>query len=171
MGRPGMESEGSAVPTEPVTRDEVARLMARVYALVRACPAGRVTTYGAIGAALGYPRGARMIGWIMNETPKDADVPAQRVVSAKGVLTGSWAFGQRGRMRQLLEAEGVAFDEDGAVLMKRHLWDPRADLTPAELEALVEAASPAGITVSDTLMRLLHDDPASPFRVTRDGQP
>ncbi|MDE3230279.1 MAG: MGMT family protein, partial [Chloroflexota bacterium] len=87
------------MPTEPVTRDEVARLMARVYALVRACPAGRVTTYGAIGAALGYPRGARMIGWIMNETPKDADIPAQRVVSAKGVLTGSWAFGQRGRMR------------------------------------------------------------------------
>ena len=90
------------MPAETITRERAALLMAQVYALVRACPAGRVTTYGALGAALGFPRGARMIGWIMNETPKGADVPAQRVVSAKGELTGSWAFGQRGRMRQLL---------------------------------------------------------------------
>lgn len=156
------------MPAEPITRTEVAQLMAKVYAIVRACPLGRVTTYGAIGAALGYPRGARMIGWIMNETPKGSDVPAQRVVSAKGVLTGSWAFGQRGRMRELLEAEGITFDEEGAVVMKRHLWDPRADLAPADLDALVSAATSDGITVSDTLMRLLHDDPASPFRVTRE---
>jgi methylated-DNA-protein-cysteine methyltransferase-like protein len=149
---------------------EVARLMAKVYAIVRTCPAGRVTTYGALGAALGYPRGARMVGWIMNETPKEPETPAQRVVSAKGVLTGSWAFGQRGRMRQLLEAEGVAFDEEGAVVMKRHLWDPRTDLTPPELEGIVTSASEEGIVVSDTLMRLLLDDPASPFRITRDQQ-
>jgi methylated-DNA-protein-cysteine methyltransferase-like protein len=144
--------------------------MAQVYALVRACPTGRVTTYGAIGGALGYPRGARMIGWIMNETPKGASVPAQRVVSAKGELTGSWAFGQKGRMRQLLEAEGVPFTEAGAVDMKRATWDPRRDLTPEALEALVSGASSAQIEPSDNLMRLLRDDPASPFRITRDEQ-
>lgn len=159
------------MPTDPITKAEVASLMAKVYAIVRACPAGRVTTYGAIGAALGYPRGARMIGWIMNETPKGLETPAQRVVSAKGVLTGSWAFGQRGRMRQLLEAEGVTFDDEGAVVMKRHLWDPRKDLTPAELDSAIASASADGIVVSDTLMRLLLDDPASPFRVTRAEQP
>lgn len=159
------------MPTEPVTKAEVASLMAKVYAIVRACPAGRVTTYGAIGAALGYPRGARMIGWIMNETPKGLETPAQRVVSAKGLLTGSWAFGQRGRMRQLLEAESVTFDDEGAVVMKRHLWDPRTDLTPEELDGIVASASADGIVVSDTLMRLLLDDPASPFRVTRAEQP
>lgn len=155
------------MPEESITRDRAAQLMAQVYALVRACPEGRVTTYGAIGAVLGYPRGARMIGWIMNETPKGADVPAQRVVSAKGLLTGSWAFGQRGRMRQLLEAEGVTFDEEGAVNMKRHTWDPRIDLTQPERESLISGASSSGIEVSDNLMRLLRDDPASPFRVTR----
>ena len=159
------------MPAEPIFRAEAERLMAKVYAVVRACPAGRVTTYGAIGAALGYPRGARMIGWIMNETPRGADVPAQRVVSAKGVLTGSWAFGQRGRMRQLLEAEGVTFDEEGAVDMKRHAWDPRRDLSAAELEAVVSGASLAHVEVSDNLMRLLQDDPASPFRIVRKEQP
>ncbi|HEX8997335.1 MAG TPA: MGMT family protein [Ktedonobacterales bacterium] len=156
---------------EPITRDLAARLMAQVYALVRACPAGRVTTYGAIGATLGFPRGARMIGWFMNETPRGANVPAQRVVSAKGELTGSWAFGQRGRMRQLLEAEGVTFTDTGAVDMKRHLWDPRRDLSQEEVESLTSGASLPESDVSDNLMRLLRDDPASPFRVTRADQP
>ena len=156
------------MPEETITRERASTLMAQVYAIVRACPSGRVTTYGAIGAALGYPRGARMIGWIMNETPRGANVPAQRVVSAKGELTGSWAFGQRGRMRQLLEAESVPFTDAGAVDMKRAAWDPRRDLTPEQLDTLLASALGEQVEVSDNLMRLLRDDPASPFRITRD---
>jgi hypothetical protein len=54
--------------------------------------------------------------------------------------------------------------------MKRATWDPRRDLTPEALEALVSGASSAQIEPSDNLMRLLRDDPASPFRITRDEQ-
>src|SRR5262252_8407026 len=103
------------------TTEQASTLMARVFALVRACPAGRVTTYGWLAKAVGYPRGARMVGWFMNETPEG--VPAQRVINSKGELSGSWAFGQRGRMRQLLEAEGVTFTAAGRVDMKRYGWD------------------------------------------------
>lgn len=49
------------------THEQVATLSARVFALVRACPVGRVTTYGALAKAVGYPRGARMICWMTNE--------------------------------------------------------------------------------------------------------
>ncbi len=152
---------------EPITRERAAALAARVYALTRACPAGRVTTYGWIGAALGYPRGARMIGWFMNESPRGVSVPAQRVVSAKGELTGSWAFGQRGRMRELLEREGIVFSDAGTIDMKRYGWDPRRDLTPDELEALLQGVDSTQVEVSDHLLHLLRDDPASPFRVAR----
>lgn len=152
---------------EPITRERAAALAARVYALVRACPAGRVTTYGWIGAALGYPRGARMIGWFMNESPRGASVPAQRVVSAKGELSGSWAFGQRGRMRELLERDGITFSDAGTIDMKRYGWDPRQDLTPDELETLLQGVDSSQVEVSDHLLHLLRDDPASPFRVAR----
>jgi hypothetical protein len=54
--------------------------------------------------------------------------------------------------------------------MKRAAWDPRRDLTPDQLDALIKGASAAQIEPSDNLMRLLHDDPASPFRITRDEQ-
>ena len=87
--------------TSPIY-EQAAALKASVYALVQACPVGNVTTYGWLAKAVGYPRGARMIGWIMNESPEG--IPAQRVINSKGELSGSWAFGQRGMMRKRRDA-------------------------------------------------------------------
>ena len=143
--------------------EQVTSLKARVFALVRACPAGRVTTYGWIAKAIGYPRGARMVGWIMNESAEG--VPAQRVINSKGELTGSWAFGQRGRMRQLLEAEGIVFSDEH-VDLKRYGWDPSRDLSPEELKRILDAADSGSVGVSEKLLYLMQHDAASPFRGT-----
>jgi methylated-DNA-protein-cysteine methyltransferase-like protein len=145
--------------------EQVTTLMSHVFALVKACPAGHVTTYSAISKALGYPRGARMIGWIMNESAQD--VPAQRVVSSKGELTGSWAFGQRGKMRQLLEAEGIIFSPDEHVDLKRYAWDPSNDLSEEERTHILANAEDGSITPSSRLLHLLQNDPASPLRDNR----
>ncbi len=142
--------------------EQTAVLKARVFALVRACPVGNVTTYGWLAKAVGYPRGARMIGWIMNETPEG--VPAQRVINSKGELSGSWAFGQRGRMRKLLEAEGIAFSEDERVDLKRFGWDPSRDLSQEELKRILDSAATTAVTPSQQLLNLLQNDPASPMR-------
>ena len=147
------------------TQQQTATLMVRVFALVRACPAGRVTTYGWIGKALGYPRGARMIGWIMNETPPG--VPAQRVINSKGELSGSWAFGERGRMRKLLEAEGVVFSENEHVDLKRYGWDPSTDLTEEERKRIMDDADNTPVVISGRLLQLMSNDPASPLRETK----
>ncbi len=167
MVRRAPVSDGKAKKTmadQAFGRGDAALLAARVYALVRACPRQSVTTYGWLGAALGYPRGARMVGWIMNESPKGNDVPAHRVINSKGELSGRWAFGERGRMRALLEGEGITFDEEGRVNMKRYGWNPARDLDEAEREAITAQAAPG--EVSDRLMHLLWDDPASPVRVS-----
>ena len=144
------------------TSDQAATLMARVFALVQACPAGRVTTYGWIGKALGYPRGARMIGWFMNESPEG--VPAQRVINSKGELSGSWAFGSPELMRQLLESEGIVFSEDGRVDLKRYGWDPARDLNEEELRSILDNATNVQYKVSAKLLGLMRNDPASPMR-------
>lgn len=49
------ETPSSSSAGQPINRSGAERLGAQVYALVRACPPGRVTTYGWIGAAMGYP--------------------------------------------------------------------------------------------------------------------
>jgi methylated-DNA-protein-cysteine methyltransferase-like protein len=142
---------------------QVSELAARVFALVRACPIGRVTTYGWLAKSVGYPRGARMVGWIMNETPEG--VPAQRVINSKGELTGSWAFGERGRMRQLLEAEGIVFTDEH-VDLKRYGWDPSRDLSAEELKRILDNADGDSVGVSEKLLYLMQHDVASPFRGT-----
>ena len=146
------------------TQKQADTLKAQVCALVQACPAGRVTTYGWIGKALGYPRGARMIGWIMNEVPNG--VPAQRVINSKGELSGSRAFGQIGRMRQLLEAEGIVFSAEETVDLKRYGWDPSRDLTEAELKKILDDAAAIPVDASERLVGLMRHDPASPMRST-----
>lgn len=149
---------------ETLTRTRLATLMAQVYDLVRACPAGRVTTYGALAKTIGYPRGARVVGWFMNDIPDHTDIPAQRVLNATGELTGSWAFGQRGKMRQLLEAEGIPFSPEERVDMKHFGWEPMRDLSDDERVRILAAATPDAITISSRLLYNLLNDKASPFR-------
>jgi methylated-DNA-protein-cysteine methyltransferase-like protein len=103
-----------------------------------------------------------MIGWIMNESPEG--VPAQRVINSKGELSGSRAFGQIGRMRQLLEAEGIVFSAEETVDLKRYGWDPSRDLTEAELKKIRDDAIP--VDASERLVGLMRHDPASPLRST-----
>src|SRR5689334_3558252 len=112
--------------TSPMHK-QTGMLMAQIFALVRACPVGKVTTYGWLAKAVGYPRGARIVGWIMKED--SAGVTAQRAVNRNGELSASWAFRSPDRMRLLLEGEGIAFDADGKIDLKRYGWDPKRDLS------------------------------------------
>ena len=98
----------------------------------------------------------------MNESAEG--IPAQRVVSSKGELTGSWAFGQRGKMRQLLEAEGIVFSPDGHVDLKQYVWDPSHDLSEEERTHILSGATDSSIVPSTRLLHLLQNDPASPLR-------
>ncbi len=143
-------------------QERISSLMARVFALVRACPSGRVTTYGWLAKAVGYPRGARMVGWFMNESIPG--VPAQRVINSKGELSGSWAFGTPERMRSLLESEGVTFLADGRVDLKRYGWDPSRDLSEQERERILSEATDESLSISKKLQFLISQDAASPFR-------
>ena len=64
-----------------------------VYEVVRQIPKGRVTSYGAIAAALGAKSAARMVGWAMNGAHRiKPKVPAHRVVNRQGLLTGKIHF-------------------------------------------------------------------------------
>jgi methylated-DNA-protein-cysteine methyltransferase-like protein len=100
-----------------------------VYELVRQIPKGRVTSYGAIAAALGSKGSARMVGWAMNNchhiVPK---VPAHRVVNRLGLLSGKMHFGEPNGMQALLEKEGVKVVGDQVEDFEKKFWDPAEEL-------------------------------------------
>lgn len=95
-----------------------------VYAIVREIPKGRVTSYGAIAAALGAKSSSRMVGYAMNNAHSLKDVPAHRVVNHKGLLTGKFHFKTLTTMENLLKKEGVIVEEDKVVDFKNKFWDP-----------------------------------------------
>jgi len=100
-----------------------------IYDVVRLIPKGRVTSYGAVAAAVGAASGARMVGYAMNHceglTPP---VPAHRVVNSAGLLTGRHHFNPPELMAQLLERDGVKVEGDKVVDFKRLYWDPMKEL-------------------------------------------
>jgi methylated-DNA-[protein]-cysteine S-methyltransferase len=77
---------------------------ARVIAVVRRIPPGRVATYGDVAAAAGRPRAWRAVGSIMR-TCTAAGVPCHRVIAAAGRIGGYG--GNLELKRALLRAEGL----------------------------------------------------------------
>ena len=76
---------------------------ARVIAVVRRIPRGRVATYGDVAALAGRPRAWRAVGTIMR-TCGLPSVPCHRVVGAGGRLGG---YSDPLRKRRLLQEEGI----------------------------------------------------------------
>jgi methylated-DNA-protein-cysteine methyltransferase-like protein len=96
----------------------------RVYEIARQIPEGKVTSYGAIAKCLGSAQSARMVGWAMNASHNQYDIPAHRVVNRKGLLTGKHHFDGTNLMRQLLENEGIKIIDNQIIDFEKHFWDP-----------------------------------------------
>lgn len=99
-----------------MTREEV-------FDVVRCIPRGKVSTYGLVAAAAGYPRAARAVGRLLHTNDTPVVVPCHRVVFADGRTSPAFAFGGTDVQREWLEREGVGFDADGRVLLSLHLYD------------------------------------------------
>ena len=75
-----------------------------IQSVVRKIPRGKVSSYGAVAKAAGYPGAARQVVWALRAT---RGLPWHRVVAAGGriALPGESGFEQRMRLQQ----EGVTF--------------------------------------------------------------
>lgn len=76
----------------------------RIQDVVRSIPRGKVSSYGAVAVAAGFPGAARQVVWALRGAQ---GLPWHRVVAAGGriALPGEAGFDQRMR----LESEGVPF--------------------------------------------------------------
>jgi methylated-DNA-protein-cysteine methyltransferase-like protein len=99
QGHSGIEKRKLSVKER---RSEIMR--DRIAAAIRKIPKGKVSTYGAIARAAGFPGAARFVARVLG---RGFGLPWQRVLGAGGEikLRGDNAMEQRFR----LEAEGVRF--------------------------------------------------------------
>lgn len=70
-------------------------------------PEGKVATYGQIALLCGKPKNARQVGRGLKLGLAGKDVPAHRVVNAKGELSGAGYFETWDLQKLLLQGEGI----------------------------------------------------------------
>lgn len=94
----------------------------RIYATVCQIPYGRVATYGQVAWRTRQCT-AQIVGHALAGLEADSDVPAHRVVNARGEISQRRGKGAE-RQRQRLLAEGVHFDKKGRIDLKRYGYFP-----------------------------------------------
>ena len=99
-------------------------LYARFYQVIQQIPSGRVATYGQIAALAGFPSYARQVGYALHATPDGLELPWHRVINAKGMISLKSDGPFDSVQRQMLEAEGIQFDEKNRVPLKIYQWVP-----------------------------------------------
>jgi methylated-DNA-protein-cysteine methyltransferase related protein len=126
-------------PSRQADLPEVLKL--RIYELVQAVPPGTVSTYGDIATIVGGGIDAWTIGQALNQVPKDHEqtIPWQRIINSQGGISTKGLL-----QRKLLEDEGIVFNEQSKIDLRRFRWSgPSADwaaengyqiLPPAEPE-------------------------------------
>ena len=113
--------------------DRLPRFFTHVYRLVSQVPKGKVVTYGQVAALLGAPRAARAVGTALRYLPRPLShaVPWQRVINAGGGISLRGDVVRAEEQRWLLEAEGIEFNRQGKIDLKKYRWSgPRRGKVP-----------------------------------------
>ena len=91
-----------------------------IYDVVKNIEKGKVATYGQVARLAGNPHLARVVGYALHKNPNPSIIPCHRVVNREGKTAKSFVFGGADIQRQLLEAEGVIFEEDGKIDLNKY---------------------------------------------------
>mgnify|MGYP003305856720 CR=1 FL=1 len=92
----------------------------KVYEFVKNIPKGKVVTYGQIAEYLGNKNLARMVGNVLHNNPDPIHIPCHRVVNAKGEVAEHFAFGGAKGQQEKLEKDGIIFEENGRINLKKY---------------------------------------------------
>ena len=92
----------------------------KIYKVVKNIPKGRVATYGQVAFLAGNPHWARVVGYALHNNPDPSTIPCYRVVNRNGKVAAAFVFGGGEVQRQLLEREGIVFEQDGTIDLKKY---------------------------------------------------
>ena len=94
----------------------------QIYNVVQKIPKGKVATYGTVARMAGNPRWSRVVGYALHVNPAPGIIPCHRVVNREGKTAATFAFGGGDMQRQMLEQEGIVFESDGHIDLRKYGW-------------------------------------------------
>lgn len=104
------------------SHDDNMNTFEKIYEVVKQIPSGKVATYGQVAALAGNPHWSRVVGYALHVNPYPDEIPCFRVVNRNGETSGSFAFGGPDEQRRLLELDGIEFEPDGRIDLKKYIW-------------------------------------------------
>ncbi len=121
---------GLGLVTLPSREFQGIEMFQKIQSLVRTIPKGKVSSYGAVARAAGFPGASRQVVWALRQ---GQGLPWHRVVAAGGriALPGEAGFEQRMR----LESEGVPFSGSRVRMNDCEFMFPRSRRRPKAVKA------------------------------------
>lgn len=107
-----------------MAQNEKTEFTKSVIKIIGSIPEGQVLTYGAVAAAAGNPRAARVVVWTLHSSSEKEMLPWHRVINSRGEISLKPGYGYE-LQRSLLESEGVEFDVKGKLDLSKYLWRNR----------------------------------------------
>jgi methylated-DNA-protein-cysteine methyltransferase-like protein len=93
-----------------------------IYQTVNRVPRGKVATYGQIARLAGIAGHARQVGYALHRLPDGSSISWHRIINRKGQISLQSDMLARSLQRALLESEGVVFDKNDTVALKKYQW-------------------------------------------------
>ena len=117
--------EHKGIEEMKMNREQKSDFYKRAALVCRSIPYGKAATYGQIALLCGKPKNARQVGYALRMGRLGEEIPAHRIVNARGILSGAASFETADMQKILLEAEGVrveSTEEGWRVNLKRDGW-------------------------------------------------
>ena len=95
----------------------------QVFEIIKMIPKGRVSTYGAIAKAVGFPNHSRHVGNILSNY--DEDFPAHRICGACGIISAESCIT---KFTEKLAKEGVEVKGKKIQNFKQIFWNPLEEI-------------------------------------------
>lgn len=109
-----------------MTRPDLDTFSDRVYWLVSQVPSGQFASYGQIALLSGHTGAARAVGTLMRKMSENGlELQWHRIVNSRAGISCRGDIERPRLQRELLEAEGHLFSNQGRILDSTCFWQPK----------------------------------------------
>ena len=101
---------------------QISEFTKTVMQQIKSVPEGRVATYKQIAELSGKPQASRGVSWILHSCSTAYKLPWHRIINAQGKISFERNTHNYRKQKRLLEQEGVVFNEQGQLNLKKYQW-------------------------------------------------
>lgn len=108
----------------------------KIVKIIHAIPKGKLVSYGQVAAAVGSPRAARQVGWMLHTLDGNNSVPWWRVINNLGYISIKGNFMSTPlTQKKFLEDEGIEVSDDMQIDIEKY----RYHFSPALMEKVFKS--------------------------------